>query len=261
MFWIFLQRNKKTRLKTLVEKKIDADQDGFVSPEELFDWTLKAYDRFEVDDLRDEIQIVDDDKDGAVSWKEHCTDVYGAECAEQDECFTDPQTDEDKANAFNYKKDKVLYKASDVNTDGILDFAEFVIFKHPRRSEATQRVVVKAKLEQLDADKDGSLSLEEFLTETKEQTTDTKTHKMEEERFKDELDTDGNGKLDEPEILNWLEPNNVAEAQDEADHLMSECDADNNQKLDVEEILDNHSIWVDSDATDYGRYLLDHDEL
>jgi len=156
---------------------------------------------------------------------------------------------------------KKLFKGADANEDEVLDFPEYVVFKHPRRSEVTSRIVVQTKLEQLDADKDGSLTVEEFLVETKDQTTDEKTHKLEEERFKEELDTDGNGKLDESEILDWLEPNNVAEANDEADHLMTECDTDNNQKLSVEEILNNHSIWVDSDATDYGRYLLDHDEL
>lgn len=252
---------QKERLRKLVENKIDADKDGLVSNEELYDWTLKAYDHFEVDDLRDEMQIVDEDKDGAVSWKEHCGDVYGSECAEKEECFTDPVTDEDKANAVNYKKDKALYKAADINDDGTLDFSEFVIFKHPRRSEPTSRIVVELKLKQLDKDGDGALTLEEFLAESKDMTTDEKTHELEEERFKDELDTDGNGKLDEAEILQWLEPNNVAEARDEADHLMNECDTDNNDLLSVEEIINNHNIWVDSDATDYGRYLLDHDEL
>jgi len=252
---------QKQRLRNLVEKKIDTDKDGFVNSEELYQWTLKAYDRFEVDDLREEIQIVDENKDGEVSWKEHCADVYGQECAEQEDCFVDPVTDEDKANAFNYNKDKLLFKAANLNGDGTLDFAEYVVFKHPRRSEATSRVVVQSKLDQLDSDKDGALTLEEFLMEIKDQTIEDKTHKMEEERFKEELDTDGNGKLDDAEILNWLEPNNEGEASDESEHLMSECDTDNNQKLSVDEILNNHSIWVDSDATDYGRYLLDHDEL
>jgi len=252
---------QKERLKKLVETKIDADKDGFVDSDELYQWTLKAYNHFEVEDLRDEIQIVDEDRDGSVSWKEHCTDVFGAECAEKDDCFVDPQTSEDIQNAFNYNKDKELFAASDTNKDSLLDFPEYVIFKHPRRSEITSKVVVATKLEQLDSNSDGALDLKEFLKDTQDQTTDENTHKMEEERFTDELDVDGNGKLDEKEILDWLEPNNEAEAHDEADHLMSECDSDDNSRLSVEEILNNHNIWVDSDATDYGRYLLDHDEL
>jgi len=259
------EEEQKEKLKSLVEKKIDSNRDGMIDGEELFNWTLKAYDRFEVDDLKDEIQIVDESKDDAIQWKEHVTDVFGSECAEQDadgeECFSNPETEEDKQNAINYKKDRLLFHAADANEDGELNFDEFVLFKFPRRSEKTSRVVIQAKLDVLDNDKDGQLTLEEFLQETKDQTTDENTHKLEEERFSDELDTDGNKKLDEAEILNWLEPNNVEEAKDESDHLMDECDTDNDSKLTVEEILENHSLWVDSDATDYGRYLLEHDEL
>ena len=72
-------------------------------------------------------------------------------------------------------------------------------------------MVIDQKIDQLDKDGDKQLTMEEFLQETKDQTTDENTWKLEEERFSDELDTDGNGKLDDAEILNWLEPNNVEE--------------------------------------------------
>jgi len=259
------EEEQKEKLKSLVEKKIDTNHDGMIDNDELFDWTLKAYDRFEVDDLKEEMQIVDESKDDAIQWKEHVTDAFGSECAEQDadgeKCFSNAESEEDKQNAINYQKDRLLFNAADANGDEELDFDEFVLFKHPRRSEKTSRVVIDQKIDQLDKDGDKQLTMEEFLQETKDQTTDENTWKLEEERFRDELDTDGNEKLDEAEILNWVEPSNVEEAKDESEHLMNECDQNNDDKLTVEEILENHSLWVDSDATDYGRYLLEHDEL
>jgi len=31
--------------------------------------------------------------------------------------------------------------------------------------------------------------------------------------------------------------------------------------LSIDEILNSVAIWVESDATDFGRFMLDHDEL
>ena len=40
------------------------------------------------------------------------------------------------------------------------------------------------------------------------------------------------------------------------------CDANSDGRLTVDELLDNHDIWVDSDATEYGQQLkYVHDEL
>jgi len=39
--------------------------------EELKTWSLKAYNKFEADETKEEFSVVDQDKDGLVSWSEY----------------------------------------------------------------------------------------------------------------------------------------------------------------------------------------------
>lgn len=236
---------QKERLKALIENKIDANGDGWVDEAELKAWTLKAYDSFEIDDIREEFPLVDDNSDRFVTWEEHLIDQYGHE-------ENDVDTDSDQ-----YKVDKKVFTAADTNSDGKLDFQEFVYFKYPRRATATSDAVVDHKLAALDVDGDGKISLQEFLNEDKFNKNDD----ADTDHFSVDLDEDNDGFLDRTEILKWLEPDNVEEADEETEHLMTECDTNKNGFLELDEILNSVAIWVESDATDFGRFMLDHDEL
>lgn len=44
-------------------------------------------------------------------------------------------------------------------------------------------------------------------------------------------------------------------AEEEVDHLFVSSDADHDNVLTFTEILDNHDIFVGSEATDYGEHL------
>lgn len=64
------------------------------------------------------------------------------------------------------------------------------------------------------------------------------------------------------EILDWIAPSNAESANEEAEHLMDECDENKDGRLTSDEILQNHDLWLESDATDYGQQLLkNHDEF
>jgi len=236
---------QKERLKALIENKIDANADGWVDETELKAWTLKAYDSFEIDDIREEFPLVDDNSDRFVTWEEHLIDQYGHEENDVDE------------SSDQYKLDKKLFAAADVSSDGKLDFQEFVSFKYPRRAAATSDAVIDHKLAALDADGDGKISLQEFLDEDKFNKNDD----ADADHFSVDLDENNDGFLDRKEILKWLEPDNMEEADEETEHLMTECDTNKNGFLELDEILNSVAIWVESDATDFGRFMLDHDEL
>ena len=57
------------------------------------------------------------------------------------------------------------------------------------------------------------------------------------------------------EIRPWVLTDNQEEAEEEADHLIEEADTDEDGKLSEEEIIDQHDIFVGSQANDYARYL------
>ena len=65
----------------------------------------------------------------------------------------------------------------------------------------------------------------------------------------------------EPNYRFQLSPDNTEIAIDEAEHLIDMCDEDEDERLTPDEIVDNHDLWVDSDATEYGAQLRHYDEL
>nr|XP_002129310.1 reticulocalbin-2 [Ciona intestinalis] len=252
---------QKSRLKSLVEKKMDVNQDGFIDAKELHSWTLKAFDSFENDDAKEEFSMVDVDKDGAVSWREHSDDAHGKGYGEESPEFANPEAEEGIEKKETYLKDKKIFAAADRDGNEILDLMEYFNFKHPRRNPETSQVLIEDKLESLDANKNGGIDLEEYLKDTKNADEDEALAESETERF-GELDGDGDGVLRGSELLQWIDPDNSEEADDEADHLMTESDKDEDGKLSPDEIVNNHELWVESDATDYGRQLmLNHDEF
>jgi len=53
-----------------------------------------------------------------------------------------------------------------------------------------------------------------------------------------------------------------ASAETEANHLITSCDEDDDGRLSVDEIVNNHDVFVGSEATDFGERLNQmHDEL
>ena len=225
----------------------------FVDLEELQAWSLKAFDSFETDDVKEEFSSIDTNKDRLVSWKEHAEDMFGQDFSLKDA---------DKKNQQQFNKEQKLYSASDLNNDTQLSMDEYLIFRIPRSHQETKKVIIRNALDNYDTNSDGVISLDEFLKETDHDANDHDFIESETERFKDEFDENDDGVLNDDEILKWVDPDNREDAHDEADHLMSECDTNSDQKLSADEILSNHHLWVESDATDYGRHLLlDHDEF
>ena len=84
----------------------------------------------------------------------------------------------------------------------------------------------------------------------------------EKERFTYELDVNKDGALTGDEVLRWVTVDNKEASEDEAIHLIGECDVNGDDKLSIDEIVNNHLIWIESEATDFGAHLLkSHDEL
>nr|CAB3265500.1 reticulocalbin-2-like [Phallusia mammillata] len=255
---------QKAKLKNLVEKKIDANQDGFVDRSELEAWALKAINRFEIEYVKEDFPSIDSNKDGLISWEEYMSDTYGDNFKEIE--FGDPnsESEEWKSIVSSYNKDETMFKAADQDKDNNLDMSEFISFKHPRLTPQTREVLVEHSLTSSDTDKDGAISLDEFLGNyrKKENGEQPDWIAMEVDKFKYDFDLDGDGKLTGEEIIRWVASDNSVEASEEADHLIGECDTNADSKLTVSEILNNHELWLESDATDYGKQLLqNHDEL
>lgn len=111
-------------------------------------------------------------------------------------------------------------------------------------------------MKQSDLDSDGIISKTEFvpMDETNEETRISL-----EENFAD-LDKNKDGSLSAEEFRPWVLPGHDDLAEEEVDHLMSMADGNGDNRLSMDEILDKTDEFVGSSATDYGN-MLQHEEL
>jgi len=79
--------------------------------------------------------------------------------------------------------------------------------------------------------------------------------------FNNLYDRNSNGVLDGLEIILWLSPESADSAMEEAESLLDICDEDENGTMTLDEIMLEIEMWVDSDATEYGKQLRHFDEL
>ena len=67
------------------------------------------------------------------------------------------------------------------------------------------------------------------------------------------MDIDGNGELNDDELVLWIQQDNGEIAMDETIHLIETADADEDGKLTHEEVMHAMEDFIESDATEYGK--------
>ncbi|CAF4498690.1 unnamed protein product [Rotaria magnacalcarata] len=127
-------------------------------------------------------------------------------------------------------------------------------------------LVITETIEDMDANKDGFISLEEFLHDIWDSTENNNTIEpewvqTERENFLTYRDLDHDKKLNRKEVELWLMPVDYDNIEAETSHLFREADKDQDNQLTKEEILDKHDVFVGSQATDWGAELKVHQDL
>lgn len=155
-------------------------------------------------------------------------------------------------------------QVADQNTDDALNKDEFTAFLHPEETGHMRDIVVLETLEDIDKDKDGKVSLKEYIGDMyrgEEGELEPEWVKNEREQFTTYRDNDGDGFMDTEEVKNWIMPSDFDHAEAEARHLIYEADADADHQLTKDEILNKYDLFVGSQATDFGEALARHDEF
>jgi len=262
--WDLEDDELQSRLRKLVVR-MDHNRDGYVDQEELTTWTLVSIINIEGIDSKDDFLFEDLNKDSFMTWGEACQENYSFDPTKESDLKNERQSESDNYQEYNkmYNRDKARFDAADIDHDGKLTEEEFVYFKNPLKNEEIKTSVLAEALNSVDTDKDGKISLQEYLKDWHQTPTnvDEEFMELETDRFKDEYDRDSNGFIEADELIFWLSPDNTEIAIDEAEHLIDMCDEDEDERLTPDEIVDNHDLWVDSDATEYGAQLRHYDEL
>ncbi|XP_047501371.1 calumenin-A-like [Penaeus chinensis] len=180
----------------------------------------------------------------------------------------DPGELDDEEEGMSYaemlKRDQRRWEVADEDNDNALSLDEFTNFLHPEESERMRAVVVQETMEDIDKDKDGKISLEEYIGDMYHGDDDEFEPSWvsnERDQFREFRDKDNDGYLDEEEVQGWIIPPDYNHADAEAKHLIYEADDNADKMLTKEEILNKYDVFVGSQATDFGEALVRHDEF
>lgn len=241
-------------------KKIDTDSDKYLSSEEITLWIQQVYRKYALDDAKERFPEFDTNKDGVVSWDEYNLVVHEQITdINEDTVLEDP---EEESLRFLHMKEKRRFDFADVDGSAGLNLTEFLAFTHPSEVDHMADFTIEDVLTEYDTDKDGFISLSEFIGDVREGSDPSQWEIEETVRFQDLYDQDKDGKLKREEQLRWVAPNSYGSAREEAIHLINEMDQDGDGRLSEIEVLNKQDIFMHSEVTDYGRQLhLSHDEL
>ncbi|TNN21122.1 Reticulocalbin-2 [Schistosoma japonicum] len=238
--------------------KIDVDNNAKIDKEELKNWIIQSFISLDLEASKPRFKEYDADGDGQLAWSEYTNKIYGYTEQELEDLRKDGKN-ETSLFMQSIDEEKFRFDSADQDKTGYLNETEFVAFEHPHNYRHMAPYELKHTLRDFDKDKDGYISEVEYLA-------DDKMNKdaliVERENFKN-YDINADGKLDHDEMALWITPGFNRTATDEMEHLFNETDKDKDGLLTKEEVIDQHDLWVGSQATDYGRHLenLPRDEL
>lgn len=217
--------------------KVDADSDGLVTEDELQKWMVFAQNRYAKSDAQDNLKQYDPNGDGSVAWDEYKQHAYGflKEDGEIKDAFDPdeyPKYIKDENSKEFYAKqltrDERKFKTADVNADSVLNVDELAGFLHPETQDHMKGVTALENLEDMDKDKDGTISIDEYLADIMPEDTkgeEPEWLKDEKKNFTEVHDKNKDGKLDADEVKQWIFPAEEDYLKQEAKHLIEEADA------------------------------------
>lgn len=240
--------------------KMDKDGDGKITQEELTMWIHYVQTKYIYDDTERQWSENDVNGDGKITWDEYKEHTYGF--------LTEEELSREEEDGFSYEqmlfRDERRWKQADNSAKGYLIKEELTAFLHPEEYDHMKDMVIVETIEDIDKDKDGKISLQEYIGDMwHEEDEGDEPDWVEEERrqFHEFRDKDKSGFLENDEVRDWILPSEYDHAEGEARHLIESCDIDQDGILTKEEILKNHDIFIGSQATDWGDAIVRHDEF
>ncbi|KAI6188436.1 Calumenin-A [Aphelenchoides besseyi] len=249
----------KDRLAKLIPK-MDINGDGYIEEEELREHINFMQKRYVNNDVERTWKNYKEDKisDGLLSWRDYRELVYGSADGAGQEISPEYER--------MIKRDERRWAVADYDSNNKLDRTEYGCFMHPEDCDHMRDIVVQETIEDIDKDKDGFISLDEYIGDMYRPADypelkgkEPEWVQAERDMFREHRDKDGDSKLNKEEMREWIMPLNFDHAEAEAKHLVGIADDDKDGKLSTDEVLKHYDTFVGSQATDYGEQLQKHD--
>uniref|UniRef100_T1JJ73 45 kDa calcium-binding protein n=1 Tax=Strigamia maritima TaxID=126957 RepID=T1JJ73_STRMM len=258
-------------LLTEIFQKVDVDGNEELSPDELSNWISAKVKEHLDEAVRENIYLftnVDKDRNGLATWKEYhyafmldqgFEEKYARDHAENHKIL-------DRKTREQILLDEAAFSETAHNNPDGLNIDEFLSFRHPERSLVTLLNMVQEIFNNLDENGDNYLSIEEFATfsngapDPKEMQDNDRVWQEERKReFRENIDSNQDGRVSRQELLFYSDPKNPAHAKSEARNLISSADTDHSGTLSLEEILAKKDIFLGSKMINISKNF--HDEF
>jgi len=253
----------KDKLRELFPK-VDGQTtlDGKVTSEELVKWMAAVQQKFVRSDSDSLFKSNDQNLDGGITWDEYHKHTYLDDKAR-------PEGEDGETRKVQLTRDGVRFRRADTNGDSTLNKDEFHAFHQPELYEHMKGVVVEETLHEVDKNKDGFISEDEYVDDlvrgSEEGSPRPDWVSKYQKRFAEVYDKNKDGKLNEEEIKGWIFPDPEDHLRKEAQHLFSHSDSDKDGVLTVKEMLDAWDVFVGSENqttfSDIFNSVERHDEL
>jgi len=250
-----LDPEESQRRLGIICDKIDTNGDRMINLEELQKWIQFVQEREVREDTERQWEERNKGEGEYVKWDDFKKDVYGF-------------VDENAEGSYNFKpmleRDYRRWQKADSDGDDQLTKLEFQSFLHPEDSEHMRDIMVMETLEDMDLDKDGSISLDEYIGDIyKGELGDAEPDWVTQERtlFAVDRDKDRDGVMSFEEVKQWIIPDDFDHSLGEAKHLIVKADMNGDSLLSKQEVLDQYDMFVGSSATQFGEVLSRHDEF
>jgi Ca2+-binding EF-hand superfamily protein len=231
--------------------QIDSNGDNRLTPDELRNWMKHVQNEYIVSDTEKQWTDIKPYDAPFMTWGEYVNYTYGS--------------DKDEEEMSSISRDERRWQLADTDGDMVLTKDEYTNFLHPEEAGHMKESVIQETLDEVDKDNDGFVSLEEYMNDVTDANDEDDEDgvgwsKEDEDEFRNELDQDGDGRLDRDELYNWIVPGDYDHIAEETKHLFEEADENKDGFLSSKEVTDNYELFVGSQATDYGN-VLRHQEL
>jgi len=258
----------KNRLANIFHK-IDSNNDTFIDGTELTKWIVDTQERSITRRTEEFWSSSNPEKKPELSWDEYRAIQYGfltdEHISDKDRRWVmEDDVDPDTLRQLRELelRDRRRWTVADGDKNLQLNKEEFSAFIHPEHFSHMYSVNRDETMADLDQDGDGQLTLAEFVHHLYGDTKNVQEWDSAGLQFRTFRDLNKDGVIDKDELMLWIHPKDFDTHKAEADHLVREADSNKDLKLSKEEVLDNFSIFVASQATDFGQDLhYHHDEL
>jgi len=259
----------KERLAQIVDR-IDINNDTVVDLKELRDWIKMTAEKSTLTRTEEFWMRSNPGNKEELSWDEYRAIQYGFLT---DEHITDHEgrwvgeddVDEDMMKMYKQleMRDKRRWNVADRDKNLVLSKAEFQGFIHPETVPYMKDIVLEETMADLDKDGDMKIGLPEFVKNIYGDDAGATEWDNAGMQFRKFRDINNDGLIDKYELEAWILPPNVDLHEREAEHLIHDSDTNGDKMLTKKEILDNYTVFVSSQATNFGEDLhgADHDEL